>query len=193
MAALPATATQQIQALNTTISQIDTQAAAQTAATGAMKTPRLPRLKRQGVANRALSPSQESRQAFGKGNTRSDSSPELSRRDHRSTVAQLHAALAATTAAVQTVAPYKHLFIARGLSVDFMEQLTTQATALSAAMQASGTAKTTRVATTKDLAQLLEELRSTMHVLELAVTKVCRADRVTGPTTLFAWKRQDHS
>ena len=96
--------------------------------------------------------------------------------------------MAATTAAVQLVTPYQDLFIARGLPDDFLDQLTAQANVLRQAMQSSGVAKTTRVSTTTEVKQLLRELRITLGVLDIAVEKACKSDRVNGPATLTGWK-----
>jgi len=181
--------TQQVQGLGTTISQIDAEASAQTAATGAITD-------KVAATNEAakelhsshLSPIKKVAKLLVQGSTGGSLSPSFA---DSITVpnAQNHAALlSASTATVQLVTPYKDLFTARGLPTDFLDQLSAQATVLSQSMQASGVAKTTRASTTTELKQLFQELRSTIHVLEIGVTKACKADRVNGPTTMTAWK-----
>jgi hypothetical protein len=189
LANMPTTFTQQVQALGATISQIDTEASAQTAATGAITD-------KVAATNEAakelhsshLSPIKKVAKLLVQGSTGGSLSPSFA---DSITVpnAQNHAALlSASTATAQLVTPYKDLFTARGLPTDFLDQLSAQATVLSQSMQASGVAKTTRASTTTELKQLFQELRSTMHVLEIGVTKACKADRANGPTTMTAWK-----
>ncbi|HXC24574.1 MAG TPA: hypothetical protein VNU46_01575 [Gemmatimonadaceae bacterium] len=189
LAAMPATFTTQVQTLGTTITQIDAQASAQTSATGAIKD-KASAAKAAATELRSshLVPIKKVAKLLAKGSTGASLSPNFASsitipHDHN-----YQALLAAASATVQNVTPYKDLFIARGLPTDFLDQLTAQATVLSQAISATGTAKTTRVASTVDILQLMHELRSTMHVLDINVTKACKADRVNGPTTLAGWK-----
>jgi hypothetical protein len=186
---MPATFTQQVTALGATISQIDAQASAQTSAAGTI-TDKASAAKAAATELRSghLVPIRKVAKLLAKGSTGSTLSPNFASsitipHDHN-----YQALLAAASAAVQNVTPYKDLFIARGLPTDFLDQLTAQATTLSQAISATGTARTTRVASTADIVQLMQELRSTLHVLDIGVVKACKADRVNGPTTLAGWK-----
>jgi len=189
LANMPAPFTQQVQTLGTTISQIDAQASTQTAATGAIKDKVSATAEAaQELRSAHLSPLKKVAKLITRGSTGgtlSSSFPDSITVPHARNYSAL---LAAATAAVQIVTPYKDLFVARGLPTDFLDQLTAQAAVLSQAMQASGITKRTRVSATTDLKQLIQELHSTMHVLEIAVTKACKADRVNGPATMAGWK-----
>lgn len=188
LAAMPASVTAQVQALGSTIGQIDAQAAAQTSAAGNLKD-------RASAAVAAakelrsghLVPLRKVAKLLAKGSSGAALSPNFAQ---SITIPHSHnyqALLAAASAAVQNVTPYKDLFIARGLPTDFLDQITAQAAVLSQAIGATGTARGARVTATTDITQLMHELRSTMHVLEIGVTKACKADRVNGPTTKAAW------
>ncbi|HXC25049.1 MAG TPA: hypothetical protein VNU46_03975 [Gemmatimonadaceae bacterium] len=186
---MPATFTSQVTTLGTTIAQIDSQASAQTSATGTISD------KVSAAAEAAkelrsghLVPLKKVAKLITTGSTGGTLSPNF---PSTITIPHSHnyeALISAATAAVQSITPYKDLFIARGLPTDFLDQITAQAATLSQAIQSSGSAKATRVATTKDLKQLFQELHSTMHVLDLGVSKACKADRVNGPTTMAGWK-----
>jgi hypothetical protein len=189
LANMPATFTQQVQALGATIGQIDAQASAQTAATGAITDKVSSALEAAKELRSAhLSPVKKVAKLITKGSAGGTLSPNFPYSITVPHVRNYSALLAATTATVQTVTPYKDLFVSRGLPSDFLDQLTAQATVLSQARQASGVAKQVRVSTTTDLKQLIQEMRSTMHVLEISVTRACKADRVSGPATMAGWK-----
>ena len=188
LANMPASFTQQVQALGQLITQIDAEASAQTAANGAI-TDKVAAASEAAKELRSghLLPIKQAAKILVHGSTGGALSPNFA---DSITVpdARSHSALAASNAAVQLVTPYNDLFVARGLPSDFLTQLSTQATTLTQTMQASGVAKTTRVSTTTTLKQLLQELRSTMAVLEISVAKACKADRVNGPTTMTGWR-----
>ena len=189
LANVPATFTQQVQVLGTTIAQIDAQASAQTAATGTI-TDKIAATNEAAKELRSshLAAIKKVAKLLVQGSNGNSLSPNFADSINVPNVQRHAALLAASTAAVQLVTPYKDLFINRGLPTDFLDQLSAQATTLSQTIQAAGVAKATRASTTTDLKQLFHEMQSTIHVLEIGVTKACKVDRVNGPATMAAWK-----
>ena len=186
---LPPTLTQQITALGTTISQIDAQASAQTSAKGTITDKAAASAEAaKELRSGHLVPLRKVAELITKGNTGGALSAGFPSTITIPNTRKYEALLTAAASAVQNVTPYKDLFIARGLPTDFLDQITAQAAVLSQTLQSVGVAKTTRVSTTKSLKQLFQELRSTMHILDIGVSKACKTDRVNGPTTFTAWK-----
>lgn len=186
---VPQTLTQQITALGATIAQIDAQGSTQTSATGTIadKAAAAEEAARE-LRSGHLVPVRKTAMLIMKGSTASSLSPGFPRNISIPQTRKYEALLNAASSAVQNVTPYKDLFTARGLPTDFLDQITVQATLLSQALQAAGVAKTTRFSTTKSLKQLFQELSSTMHMLDIGVTKVCKTDPANGPTTLSGWR-----
>jgi hypothetical protein len=160
LTAMPATVTQQGTALGATICQLDAQASAHTAAAGTI-TDRASAAKAAAteLGSDHLVPIRTVAKRLATGSTGGTLSSTVASRvtiPHDDTDQTL---LAAASTAVRHVTPDQDLCIARGRPTDFLEQLTAQNTTLSQAISATGTARTTRVASTADIVQLMQEVR----------------------------------
>lgn len=188
LATMPDTFTQQVQALGATIARLDAQVAAQSTARSAITdTVSGANEAARELRTHHLAAIKSVAQLLVRGPSGDALSPGFADSLQVPNVKSHTALLAAAATTAQVVTPHKDLFVARGLPADFIDQLTAQATTLRQAIQASSTAKATRASATKDLKQLVQELRGTVRVLELGVTKACKADRVNGPATKAAW------
>lgn len=189
LATMPASFHQQVQVLTTTIQEIDTQTTSQLSAAGAIHDcVSGAREAAQELRSFHLVPLKRVAGMLVRGRTGDALSPNFAASISIPHIRSYSALLAAAAATVQIVTPHAALFIARGLPDDFLDQLTAQAATLSEAMGSSGVAKRTRASSTADLKRLFQELRDTLHILEFALTKACRADRLNGPATMAAWK-----
>lgn len=201
---MSATFTQQVQTLGSLISQIESQASAQTSARSALTDKasaantlakelrsaylvplrKMAKLITKGNANGTVT-SATTATSNGSGGTVSTDVPvSITIPDENN----YQALIAAANAAVTNVTPYKDLFIAHGMASDFLDQITAQITALTQALQAVKDAKSQRVGTTAGLAQLLKSVRSTIQLLDVAVQRACKADRVNGPAARTTWE-----
>ena len=189
LANMPATFTQQVQTLGSLISQVEGQASAQTSATGGMKD-------KVSAVNTAvkelrsglLVPLRKVAKLIVKGSTGGGLSPEFASTITIPFSSNPQGLVAAARAAVTNVTPYKDLFTARGMPVDFLDQISAQADAVTQAIQAVHDSKTARTGATVGLKQLLREIRSTVQVLDVSVQQACKKDRENGPTTKTAWE-----
>jgi hypothetical protein len=96
--------------------------------------------------------------------------------------------VSAARATVTKLAPYQSLFVARGISPDFLTQTSAQAAALETLAAEAQKAQSTQVAATNAIKTGLDEIRDLLACVGIAIWRACKNDGVRGESVYASWK-----
>ena len=97
------------------------------------------------------------------------------------------ALLDAAKATVRDLTPYEAQFIAEGMPVDFLAQLTARIQAVEAAGQANVVASMARTRARGALKQAFTQGNDALTLADGIIRHLCNADPILGPPTLMTW------